>query len=38
MIRFESEPDQGFTVIAEFSLANKNGASGLCSKRRVYHD
>ncbi len=28
MIRFESERDQGFTVIAKFSLANKNGASG----------
>ncbi|MCY8882508.1 sensor histidine kinase [Bacillus spizizenii] len=28
MIRFESEPDQGFTVIAEFSLANKKWSFG----------
>lgn len=27
-IRFESEPDQGFTVIAEFSLANKKWSFG----------
>lgn len=33
MIRFESEQDQGFTVNAEFSLANKNGASGPCKEK-----
>lgn len=28
MIRFESERDQGFTVNAEFSLANKKWSFG----------